>query len=394
MAIHTETNCVGSKPGATDEGLAPAILDALSCGVLLVDSRGRILYRNDRAAMWTDDVDNLDSVFGEARFPAPLDGWRDLLKRVTETGENLAVACFLDRSKPDKASLLTLHCHPLSGTSGNPPTGVAITIQQREQARAIVDERAEIAQRLVSLGKLAARVAHELNNPLDGILRYVNLALRVAEEVPKPRLKSYLKESRTGLLRMVRIIGDLLEYSRTSNGEFDAMSINEVVEQAIRNVSAAARSAKILVAADFQENNMPIVGGSRLYQICCNLMKNALDAMPDGGRLTITTGLIDGDVIIRFTDTGEGLPDDVDGLFRPFFTTKEPGKGTGLGLAICREFAEAMRGTITAAPSPTGGAVFTVCIPVSGCRRPARLADRTAVREAGSGTTGHVVHRS
>lgn len=369
------------------------MLDALSCGVLLVDSRGRILYRNTRAAVWTDDVDNLDSVFGEARFPDPFNGWCDLLERVTETGESLAVDCFVDRSKSDRASPLILHCSLLSGDPGTPPAGVTITIQPRDQARAVVDERIEIAQRLVSLGKLAARVAHELNNPLDGILRYVNLALRVADDVPEPKLKSYLGESRTGLLRMVRIIGDLLEYSRTSNGEFDAMSINEVVEQAIRNTSTATRSAKILVAADFQENNMPVVGGSRLYQMCCNLIKNAFDAMPDGGRLTITTGLVNGHVIIRFTDTGEGLPDDVDALFQPFFTTKEPGKGTGLGLAICREFVEAMQGTITAAPSPTGGAVFTVRIPISSCRRPARLADRTAVREAGSGAAGHVVHQ-
>ena len=103
-------------------------------------------------------------------------------------------------------------------------TGVVIAID-RNQDGEVSEEQLEISQRLASLGRLAARVAHELNNPLDGILRYINLALRVADDPPESKLKSYLSESRTGLMRMVQIISELLEFSRTTDGEFDELNV-------------------------------------------------------------------------------------------------------------------------------------------------------------------------
>ena len=101
--------------------------------------------------------------------------------------------------------------------------------------------------------------------------------------------------------------------------------------------------------------------------MCCNLSKTAIDAMPNGGRLTVKTGLVDDDVLIRVTDTGEGLPEPIDRVFEAFYTTKPAGQGTGLGLAICRDFIEEMQGTIRAENGPTGGAIFTVRVPVAEC---------------------------
>ncbi|MCH7873611.1 MAG: HAMP domain-containing histidine kinase, partial [Planctomycetes bacterium] len=122
--------------------------------------------------------------------------------------------------------------------------------------------------------------------------------------------------------------------------------------------------------------------GTRLYQICCNLLKNAIDAMVDGGHVSITTSVVDEHVVIEFADTGPGLPDDGDAIFELFYTTKEPGTGTGLGLAICKEYVEAMQGTITAAPGDEGGAVFTVRIPVSACQhRPSVLGAESHARD-------------
>ena len=91
------------------------------------------------------------------------------------------------------------------------------------------------------------------------------------------------------------------------DGAFDAVNINEVVEQAIRSVDAPATRAGVIITADFQTHDMPSVAGTRLYQVCCNLIKNAVDAMPDGGRLSVTVGCVDDDVVIRVADTGPGL---------------------------------------------------------------------------------------
>jgi signal transduction histidine kinase len=198
--------------------------------------------------------------------------------------------------------------------------------------------------------------------------------MRVASDVSEPKLKSYLTESRIGAMRMVHIIGDLLEFSRSSEGEFNETDINELVEQAVSNRMSAAEAERVVVAVDFQTQEMPAVYGSRLYQVCCNLIKNAIEAMPDGGQLTVTTGIANGDAVIRVADTGVGLPTPTQKVFQPFFTTKGPGKGTGLGLAICKDFVEEMQGTITAEPGDVCGSVFTVRIPLSSCHRPSPIA--------------------
>jgi len=305
------------------------------------------------------------------------DGWSALLRRVLDAGETLRFQCALTPLHAPSAVLATLHCLPLRERGAARTNHAVIRLEQEARQDAVLD-RLEVSGRLAALGKLAACVAHELNNPLDGILRYINLAMRVADDAPGSKLKSYLAESRTGLMRMLQIIGDLLEFSRATDGEFDGMNINEVVEQAMRGSASAADAAGVTIAADFQTRDMPAVRGSRVYQVCCNLIKNAIDAMPHGGRLSVTTGVIGGDVVIRVADTGVGLPEPVEKVFEPFFTTKEPGKGTGLGLAICKDFVEDLGGNITAAQGESRGAVFTVRIPLKSCKIPLPLYARAA----------------
>lgn len=232
------------------------------------------------------------------------------------------------------------------------------------RARVTADEDAgEIAARLASMGKLAARVAHELNGSLDGVIRFVNLSLRLAGEAGEPRMVSYLSQSRKGLLRMAGMVTDLLAYSRGTAGWREAPGVHQVIEEAIRSHAIAAEAARVIVAVDAERSDLPVLSGSRLLQVCSNLIRNAIDAMPQGGRLTIRYGLVGGRVNLRFEDTGLGLPEPVEQVFELFFTTKAPGQGTGLGLAICREFIEGMGGTISAERGAQGGAVFTISLP-------------------------------
>ena len=186
-------------------------------------------------------------------------------------------------------------------------------------------------------------------------------------------------------MRMVQIIGDLLEISRCTEGEFDNVCINRVIEQAIQAHAATAEDNKVVVAADFHSLEMPSIRGGRLFQVLGNLIKNALDAMPEGGRLTITSGVTGGEVVIQVCDTGGGLSHPPETIFEPFFTTKAPGEGTGLGLAISRDFMEVMGGTLAAANQPNGGAVFTVRLPVDRCLPSShRLQQGRAGRENGT----------
>ncbi|MGD2109872.1 MAG: ATP-binding protein [Phycisphaerae bacterium] len=354
-------------------GIGPErILDSVGAAVMVVRRDQTIRYRNALARSWLPDGADIETVLAGARFLGRFEGWPAVLARVTDAKETVRLDCALVVPGSSRAMLARMRCEPLRGPDEQPTSDAVLLIEEGGQQDA-VEAQVEVSARLASLGKLAARVAHELNNPLDGILRYINLATRVADENVNPRLKSYLSESRTGLIRMVQIISDLLEFSRTSDGEFDEMNLNEVVEQAIKSTAVRLKDHGVVVAADFQCQEMPSVCGSRIYQVCCNLIINAIDAMPDGGRLAITTGVVEGDVVIRVADSGVGLPDPPGRVFEPFFTTKEAGKGTGLGLAICRDFIEDMNGTIVAEAGAEGGAVFTVRIPLGSFRRPSPL---------------------
>jgi signal transduction histidine kinase len=372
MSIDTQSRSPTQVDTLRFDRTVVGILDSLGVGLLVADSDQRICYRNALAAAWLSDGDDLESTFAGTRFLGRFEGWILEFPRIIDQETTVRFQCALPVPGRTPPLLATIHCTPWRTDNSQHAEGVVILIEEMAEQTA-VDERLEVSKRLASLGKLATRVAHELNNPLDGILRYINLAMRLVDDVPESKLRDYLAESRTGLMRMVQIIGDLLEFSRTTEGEFEQATINEIVEQAIRAHDSTANENRVVVAADFQTPDMPSIRGSRLYQVCCNLIKNAIEAMPDGGRLSVTTGVVNDEVVIRVADTGVGLSDPPDKVFEPFFTTKEPGKGTGIGLAICKDFIEDMKGTITASPCEDGGAVFTVRIPLSSCQQPSPL---------------------
>lgn len=342
-----------------------AVVNALQTPVVVVNEQGLILFRNAAAAIRFGVATQLIEAMKGIRS---LEASGDLAQQITSAIKSKAVHVFHgmwldDAAKQTEHKYISIHVSPLNGGYAKKADVSVIAIHTHEMSDTHATH--DVAERLVQLGGLTAKIAHELNNPLDGILRYVNLSLRLLSDGDDPRLKNYLSESRTGLMRMVQIISELLQYSRRTEGAFDESDVNEIVEQAIRNVSPAAEQNGIVVAADFQTRNMPVARGSRLYQICCNLLKNAVEAMPGGGRLTITCGVHHENVIIQVADTGMGLPADTSRLFEPFYSTKAVGKGTGLGLAICKDFVEEMKGTITATNGEEGGAVFSVQIPVA-----------------------------
>ncbi len=375
MAVHTQTETEASSRPTPPDSAAAAFLDRLRSAAILVALDGSILHRNEAASHWLGEGTNLQEGLAGVRFLGPFDDWPSELRRVVDGEHAPTFECVLTPTDAQSPTLVTIRCISAMGGEPSGRADAVVLVIEEGAKQADMEERIEVSRRLASLGKLAARVAHELNNPLDGILRYVNLAMRLAGEAPDDRLKNYLTESRTGLMRMVQIISDLLEFSRSTDGEFEQTDINEVVEQAIRSLASNADANGVIVAADFHRTDMPCVRGSRLYQVVCNLIKNAVDAMPDGGRLALTTGIVSGEVMIEVADTGAGLPDDAQKVFEPFFTTKGAGKGTGIGLAICKDFVEDMNGTIHAANGAEGGAVFTVRLPLDSCLPPTGLTE-------------------
>ena len=259
--------------------------------------------------------------------------------------------------------LLRIVCTPLDKEKTATNLSGVILVEDMTEIVNIQKQLAN-AEKLASVGKLASKVAHELNNPLDGILRYINLTMRIVEQENLEKPQEYLKQCRQGLMRMIQIVSELLEFSRSTYAPLEYTAIEQIIEDAIKTIDAKAETSNIKILRNYKPG-MPQICSGNLFQVFCNIAKNALDAMPDGGELRISTSLsADNMIIVKFRDTGTGFPlENSEAIFEPFFTTKEMGKGTGLGLAICRDIIEGYNGRITAENAPDGGSIFTVHMP-------------------------------
>jgi signal transduction histidine kinase len=242
------------------------------------------------------------------------------------------------------------------------------------EKNASLERSLESHERLAMIGKLAAGVAHELNNPLDGVLRFVNLAV---DGMPKdsPQIP-YLLEARRGLRRMADIVRDLLQFSRNANVDASHEDAERLARDAVGQLIAALPHRRIETVFDFPPVGVALPRG--MFQVFANLAKNAIDAMPQGGTLTLSARLASGRVQLTVKDTGTGIPEELrERVFEPFFTTKEVGKGTGLGLPICLRIVERLGGTLTIVSEVGRGSAVEIDLPA---RRPLVVAPRPAAQ--------------
>jgi len=220
-------------------------------------------------------------------------------------------------------------------------------------------------ERLTALGEMAAGVAHEINNPLGGILLYSNLVL---EDVPED---SPARENMQKIIyqtnRCKGIVQNLLDFARTPTGDMLPIKINNVINTSLNLVKDQSMFHGIEIKADLAGDLPEVIGDrARLEEVFLNLFINATDAMKGKGTLTITTGLSrNNSVKITVSDTGEGInKEHLPHIFEPFFTTKEPGRGTGLGLSIVYGIIRKHNGFIDAESEPGKGTAFIIVLPL------------------------------
>lgn len=237
-----------------------------------------------------------------------------------------------------------------------------------ERTKELTEMQAHLVQseKLASLGKLAAGIAHEINNPLGGILIYSHLLLEDTDET-NPRydnLKKIVKET----TRCKDIVKGLLQFARPKDPEMILTDINELLENSLSMMERQVLFQNINLKKNYSPDLPRIVADSaQLQQVFINIIINAAEAMDGDGTLSIRTFLgEDGKSIqIEFTDTGHGIKEeDKKRLFEPFFSTKEVGKGTGLGLAISYSIIQKHEGEIKVSSQEGKGSTFTVIIPV------------------------------
>jgi two-component system NtrC family sensor kinase len=220
------------------------------------------------------------------------------------------------------------------------------------------------SDKVASLGKLAAGVAHEINSPLTGVLTYSSLLLKAKKEGDPDREDLEVIVNETN--RCKKIVKGLLDYARQTAPQKTLCDANEVLDKSIDLISHQATLQSVRIERKFKPDLPKImIDVGQIQQVLINILLNAIEAMPQGGTLTVSTGMDDKMVALRFADTGSGIPEDVlPKIFDPFFTTKEQGRGTGLGLSVSFGIIERHRGKLEVKSKVGEGTTFTVKLPV------------------------------
>jgi two-component system NtrC family sensor kinase len=244
-------------------------------------------------------------------------------------------------------------------------------LREREKAqREESEKRLAQSEKQAIVGRLAAGVAHEINNPLTGVLTFTHLLLRREDLAPEARADLETIASQTDRVR--NIVKDLLDFSRQTKLEAKPCDFNPFVAATVRLLYNQAMIRGIELTFDPREE-FPVMNldRSQMQGVLVNMIINAMDATEPGGKVTVVTrpgnpDLHDGrqGVVIDVIDTGHGIaPENIDKLFDPFFTTKEVGKGTGLGLAVSQGVVARHGGTIKVKRTSSQGSTFTIWLP-------------------------------
>ena len=359
MSKKNNFNSENEQTGLFFNTIAKSLCNSTGSGVISFDCRLNIIDYTPPAAQLLALKDRIDITLAESTNEHGWKNWTEIIRSVLALGQTVQFQA-VKAAADEKIRLLDIVLAAVREPNGQTIIGGGLIITDVTEKTA---HSAEVArtERLATMDKVAGRVAHELNNPLDGILRYINLSLRALDTHPD-KARQYLQQCRDGLMRMVKIVGEMLEFSRRAHTPFEKEPLDKVLEESIAAMAGVLEA--IQVRREQNDDGPPLpVKSEAMFQVFCNLIKNAADAMNGSGTLTIRLARSGDTRQISFSDTGGGFdPAIAEDIFKPFFTTKPPGRGTGLGLAICRDILEKLEGRISAKNIP-GGSEFVVLLP-------------------------------
>jgi two-component system NtrC family sensor kinase len=244
-----------------------------------------------------------------------------------------------------------------------------------EYTQQLKDSQEQLIQseKLSSLGQLAASIAHEVNNPLSGVLTYTQLLTKRinSDKFSKESALDYLSKMESELTRSTGLIRNLLDFARQSAPALAETDLNDIVNRVLELAAYSAKLAKVEVVKELAPSLPKLTADpNQLQQVFTNLVVNAIQAMPEGGLLTLRNSLKKGQLKLDVQDTGYGIsPENMRKLFTPFFSTKKEVKGVGLGLAISYGIIQRHRGKIEVQSTEGKGTTFTVYLPVHQKRR-------------------------
>jgi two-component system, NtrC family, sensor kinase len=375
LSAHYEATMDASINSAKEEHrkFTETVVDALPVSLYVIDRNYRIVTWNKHREVGEQGLSR-DSVIGRNIFEVLTKQPR---KQLFEEFERTFATGKIERieqrttdengiTKHWLVSKIPMHDH-LTGEITH-----VITVGEDVTMRVEAIQAVGRAEKLAAVGRLAAGVVHEINNPLATISACAEaLETRVNEGVfnDSPEvgdLQEYLGLIRNEAFRCKIITNGLLDFSRVRSGNRVPLNIAEVVRSSARLIVHQNRGEKIEIKIEEKED-LPLVDAheGQIQQAIIALATNAIDAMPHGGTLTFRSFVDRNRVVVEVKDTGFGIhPDDVSKIYEPFFTTKEVGKGTGLGLAVCYGIITEHAGRLTVCSKVGLGTTFTISLPL------------------------------
>ena len=355
--------------------LSDNILGAIIDGVVVTDESGRVVIWNRAAEELTgiaghDAVGkDLHAVFSDN--PAVVRQLEKTLasgRSYSDYDAELAV-----RSRPSLAVGLVTTVLP---DEDDNPLGAVLLIRDQSGVRDLKD-RIRRADRLASIGQIAAGIAHEIKNPLVGIRGAAQLMRSEIRQDSELHLSEYLDVIVKEADRLNRVLEGILDFTRVKAQESRPFNIHAVLDRVLLLQEETARQNGVVLAREYDPSLPEVIGNhDQLMQVFLNLIKNAVEAMPSGGKLTLVTRMSDlftsvqADgrkhrlMVAKITDTGTGIsPEHLPDIFAPFFTTKD--RGVGLGLALSYQIVQEHLGTIRVESEQGTGTTFSVYLPLA-----------------------------
>ena len=341
-----------------------SIIESVNVGILVIDSSGRI-------TTWNSALEEMlgisrDEALGADALKIFNQEMIETLRSVTGTPgwvvDNVRhLYKFRTLTRDDRPIVINLSLAPFEDTA-HTLAGTLVVVEDVTD-RVKLEDQLQQSDKLSSIGLLAAGVAHEVNTPLAGISSYTQMLInQIAEGDPKRRvLLKVLAQTE----RASGIVNNLLNFSRTSGADFAPLDLNRVLEDTLQLLEIQLHKSDVTVERRYAEQLPEAFGNaSKLQQVFMNLIMNARDAMPQGGRLEIETESADHMLTARIRDTGIGIAaENITKIYDPFFTTKSVGQGTGLGLAVSYGIVQEHGGRIVVESTPGHGTTFAIKIP-------------------------------
>jgi two-component system NtrC family sensor kinase len=340
------------------------IIESVNVAILALDSAGRItscnrafedLYRVRRDDIAGTPVDGLfpTDVMASIHRATGTRGW------VLKSPGNIYKLYLGDRR--GAKLIVDMSIIPLRGSLDS-DSGCLLVMDDITEKVELADQLLQ-AEKLSSLGLMAAGIAHEVNTPITGISSYTQMLLK--ETPASDERKSILEKIEKQTFRAAGIVNGLLNFARLNGTEYQDLDVNRLLQESLSLLEHQFSRSGIRVSRSLDASIPMVFGnGGKLQQVFVNLLLNARDAMPGGGELRVHTGMNESMVIVDIEDTGTGISEDaIKRIYDPFFTTKGTSKGTGLGLAISYGIVQEHGGRILVDSEPGKGTRFRLKLP-------------------------------